>query len=106
MAGACDVGLGLGIRDWGFGRPGSLCFPALTTPQSRIPNTASSYARIPDLLPELHGDIVDYKALVIRPRGSAAERTPQMADAADGHQGQGAPALRRTYVWRQGVMIV
>src|SRR3546814_16044126 len=68
IAGACDVGLGLGIRDWGFGRPGSLCFPALPNPQSRIPNPASSSERIPELLPELPVELVEVEALVLRPR--------------------------------------
>src|SRR3546814_5334855 len=84
MAGGCDVGLGLGCRDWGFGRPGSLCFPALPNPQSRIPNPASSSERIPELLPELRVELVEVEALVLRPRVFDLERTHQIADAADG----------------------
>src|SRR3546814_12497050 len=84
MAGACDVGLGLGIRDWGFGRPGSLCFPALPNPQSRIPNPASSSERIPELLPELRVELVEVEELVLRLRVFDLERTHPIDDADDG----------------------
>src|SRR3546814_21073831 len=46
MAGAWDVGLGLGIGDWGFGKPGSLWFRALPIPQARVPNATSASEQI------------------------------------------------------------
>src|SRR3546814_20998914 len=72
------------MRDGEFGRPGSLCFPALPNPQARNPNPASSSERIPELLPELRVELVEVEALVLRPRVFDLERTHQIADAADG----------------------